>query len=97
MRMLERYNNPAFDKMRDVFNKFIQENKEYYAGDVLIDLASMLNPENGVEFWWGIKLNGCGSWLQNNKENVDFDDKTVRWYYINLAAETFEPLFKEEE
>lgn len=97
MRILERYNNPAFEKMRNVFNKFIRENNEYYAGDVLIDLASMLNPENGVEFWWGIKLDGYGSWLENNKEKVNFDDTNIRWYYINLATETFEPLFKEEE
>lgn len=97
MRMLERYTNPAFDKMREVFNKFIRENTEYYAGDALIDLASMLNPENGVEFWWGLKLNGYGSWLENNKEQVDFYDANVKWYYINLATETFEPLFEEEE
>lgn len=97
MRMLDRYNNAAFDKMRNVFNKFIRENKEYFAGDVLIDLATMLNPENGVEFWWGLKLNGYGSWLANNKEMFDFNDKTVKWYHINLATETFEPLFEEEE
>lgn len=97
MRVLDRYNNAAFDKMRSVVSRFVSEHQEYYAGDFLIDMASMLNPENGVEFWWGLKLDGCGSWLGNNKEVVDFNDKAVRWYYINLATETFEPLFKEEE
>ena len=97
MRMLENYVNPAFEQMRRAVEAFISNNPEYYAGDFLIDVATMLNPENGTEFWWGIKLDGCGSWLENNKEKVNFDDANVKWYYINLATETFEPLFEEEE